>query len=163
HSSARPGGTPRAARRDALPRAANAAHVAAHGGRAPGARPRAAPGAAEGSRGRRACRRRAARGRGTAASRRLPLARDVDRARARALPRAGGRAPVAPRALGVRATAASALRAGGRGAGLLPAPPQDAVLIMGDATKLTWALSNLVANALRYTPRAGRITVDVSA
>ncbi len=29
----------------------------------------------------------------------------------------------------------------------------------GDETKLTWALSNLVANALRYTPRGGRIDV----
>jgi two-component system sensor histidine kinase KdpD len=33
------------------------------------------------------------------------------------------------------------------------------VVLDGDETKLTWALSNLVANALRYTPRGGRIDV----
>jgi two-component system sensor histidine kinase KdpD len=32
-------------------------------------------------------------------------------------------------------------------------------MIHGDETKLTWALSNLVANALRYTPTGGRITL----
>jgi signal transduction histidine kinase len=26
--------------------------------------------------------------------------------------------------------------------------------MMGDETKLSWALSNLIANAIRYTPRA---------
>ena len=31
----------------------------------------------------------------------------------------------------------------------------------GDQTKLTWALSNLIANALRYTPRGRRVTLDV--
>src|SRR4029079_1613130 len=31
--------------------------------------------------------------------------------------------------------------------------------IAGDETKLTWALSNLVANALRYTPHGGRVTL----
>ena len=32
-------------------------------------------------------------------------------------------------------------------------------VLHGDEVKLTWALSNLVANALRYTPRGGRIDV----
>ncbi len=32
-------------------------------------------------------------------------------------------------------------------------------ILDGDETKLTWALSNLVANALRYTPRGGHIDV----
>ena len=31
--------------------------------------------------------------------------------------------------------------------------------IPGDEVKLTWALSNLVANAIRYTPAGGRIEV----
>jgi two-component system, NtrC family, sensor histidine kinase KinB len=31
--------------------------------------------------------------------------------------------------------------------------------IPGDETKLTWALSNLVANAVRYTPAGGRIAI----
>ncbi|MEW6272025.1 MAG: ATP-binding protein [Thermodesulfobacteriota bacterium] len=32
--------------------------------------------------------------------------------------------------------------------------------LAGDETKLTWALSNLVANALRYTPGGGRIALE---
>jgi len=35
--------------------------------------------------------------------------------------------------------------------------------ILGDETKLTWALSNLVANALRYTPSGGRIRLATEA
>jgi two-component system sensor histidine kinase KdpD len=34
--------------------------------------------------------------------------------------------------------------------------------VVGDETKLTWALSNLLANALRYTPSGGRIDVDAT-
>ena len=33
------------------------------------------------------------------------------------------------------------------------------VAIPGDETKLTWAISNLLANALRYTPEGGRVAV----
>jgi PAS domain S-box-containing protein len=36
----------------------------------------------------------------------------------------------------------------------------DGLTVAGDATTLTWALSNLVANALRYTPRGGSVTID---
>jgi signal transduction histidine kinase len=32
--------------------------------------------------------------------------------------------------------------------------------LAGDETKLTWALSNLVANALRYTPAGGHVRVE---
>ena len=35
--------------------------------------------------------------------------------------------------------------------------------IIGDEIKLTWALSNLVANALRYTPASGRVTIATEA
>lgn len=35
--------------------------------------------------------------------------------------------------------------------------------IAGDETKLTWALSNLIANALRYTPSGGRVGIDIEA
>jgi two-component system sensor histidine kinase KdpD len=38
----------------------------------------------------------------------------------------------------------------------------DGVVITGDSTKIGWALSNLVANALRYTPRAGRVRVEAT-
>jgi PAS domain S-box-containing protein len=35
--------------------------------------------------------------------------------------------------------------------------------VAGDATKLTWALSNLIANALRYTPHGGRVSLAATA
>jgi PAS domain S-box-containing protein len=38
-------------------------------------------------------------------------------------------------------------------------PPQE-LEIRGDPTKLSWALSNLIGNALRYTPRGGSIRID---
>ena len=39
---------------------------------------------------------------------------------------------------------------------------REGLTIAGDETKLTWALSNLVANALRYTPSGGRIRIDAT-
>lgn len=39
----------------------------------------------------------------------------------------------------------------------------DVGSVVGDETKLTWALSNLLANALRYTPAGGSITVEATA
>src|SRR5262245_58004588 len=39
----------------------------------------------------------------------------------------------------------------------------DGLTIAGDATTLTWALSNLVTNALRYTPRGGCVMIDAVA
>lgn len=38
--------------------------------------------------------------------------------------------------------------------------PAGAITIAGDETKLSWAVSNLVANALRYTPNGGRIHIE---
>jgi two-component system sensor histidine kinase KdpD len=52
------------------------------------------------------------------------------------------------------------LQATERGVALETSAPEGALTITGDATKLTWALSNLVVNALRYTPRGGRVTID---
>ena len=37
------------------------------------------------------------------------------------------------------------------------------VAILGDATKITWAVSNLIANALRYTPGGGRVGIALGA
>jgi len=53
-----------------------------------------------------------------------------------------------------------ALQAADRGVSLAIASPDREATITGDATKLTWALSNLVTNALRYTPRGGRVSVE---
>jgi len=41
-------------------------------------------------------------------------------------------------------------------------PAGNGVTILGDPTKLTWALSNLLSNAVRYTPPAGRVRVEVT-
>jgi signal transduction histidine kinase len=40
-------------------------------------------------------------------------------------------------------------------------PPADFEL-SADPTKLTWALSNLIGNALRYTPRGGSIRIEAA-
>jgi len=42
-------------------------------------------------------------------------------------------------------------------------PDGGPVSITGDPTKLTWALSNLLSNAVRYTPPAGRVRAEVTA
>jgi two-component system sensor histidine kinase KdpD len=56
-----------------------------------------------------------------------------------------------------------ALQAAERGIALETTAPRGELAIRGDATKLTWALSNLVTNALRYTPRGGWVTVEAVA
>jgi signal transduction histidine kinase len=56
-----------------------------------------------------------------------------------------------------------ALQARERGITLTTPGTEAAELrVVGDPTKLTWALSNLVANALRYTPRGGRVAVEAA-
>jgi two-component system sensor histidine kinase KdpD len=55
-----------------------------------------------------------------------------------------------------------ALQARERGIALETAAPAGSVTIAGDATKITWALSNLIANALRYTPGGGRIRIEAT-
>jgi NtrC-family two-component system sensor histidine kinase KinB len=55
-----------------------------------------------------------------------------------------------------------ALQAREQGVFLETAAPEGDLRITGDATKLTWALSNLIGNALRYTPKGGTIRVEVA-
>jgi two-component system sensor histidine kinase KdpD len=52
------------------------------------------------------------------------------------------------------------LQARERGVQLETAVADDGLAIAGDATKLGWALSNLIVNALRYTPRGGRVHIE---
>jgi PAS domain S-box-containing protein len=40
--------------------------------------------------------------------------------------------------------------------------PEIGLTIAGDQTKLSWAVSNLVANALRYTPSGGHIRIEAT-
>jgi two-component system sensor histidine kinase KdpD len=61
-----------------------------------------------------------------------------------------------------RLTRVFALQARERGV-RLEAVASPEVAVMGDPTKITWAVSNLIANALRYTPPEGRIEVAVRA
>jgi signal transduction histidine kinase len=54
------------------------------------------------------------------------------------------------------------LQAHERGVTLEAMTPADRITIAGDSTKISWALSNLVANALRYTPGGGRVRVEAT-
>jgi two-component system, OmpR family, sensor histidine kinase KdpD len=56
-----------------------------------------------------------------------------------------------------------ALQARERGVTLDTAVAEADLRVAGDPTKITWALSNLIANALRYTPRGGRVTLAANA
>jgi NtrC-family two-component system sensor histidine kinase KinB len=56
-----------------------------------------------------------------------------------------------------------ALQARERGVRLETEVADADLRVAGDPTKITWALSNLIANALRYTPRGGRVTLAASA
>ncbi len=82
----------------------------------------------------------------------------LDVARVRAMAIAVGRDRVDVRTLMERVRSLFAIQAQEKGVQITSSVAPGAVLD-GDETKLTWALSNLVANALRYTPSAGRIDV----
>jgi hypothetical protein len=58
-----------------------------------------------------------------------------------------------------RATRLFALQAQEKGVGLECAAAEG-LTIVGDPTKLTWTISNLLSNALRYTPAGGRVRVE---
>ena len=85
---------------------------------------------------------------------------DVSRERAMSIALERRRVPMA--ALVERVAKLFVLQARERGVALdTVAPPSD-VEILGDPTKITWAVSNLIANALRYTPNGGRVRVHVT-
>jgi signal transduction histidine kinase len=54
------------------------------------------------------------------------------------------------------------LQARERGIVLEVAEPAEGATITGDATKISWALSNLIANAIRYTPSGGHVRVETT-
>jgi signal transduction histidine kinase len=54
------------------------------------------------------------------------------------------------------------LQAKDKGVTLETAMPEIGLTIAGDQTKLSWAVSNLVANALRYTPSGGHIRIEAT-
>jgi PAS domain S-box-containing protein len=56
-----------------------------------------------------------------------------------------------------------ALQARERGVTLETAVAEADLRVAGDPTKITWALSNLIANALRYTPHGGRVALAADA
>ena len=55
-----------------------------------------------------------------------------------------------------------AMQAREKGIALELKSPQHPLPIWGDPIKLPWVITNLVGNALRYTPAGGRITIELS-
>jgi len=86
----------------------------------------------------------------------------LDVARTRAMAIAVGREPVDLATVVARVVTLFAIQADEKGVAITPTVAPGMV-VDGDETKLTWALSNLVANALRYTPRGGRIAIVAAA
>jgi signal transduction histidine kinase len=87
--------------------------------------------------------------------------RFLDLSRSRAMSIALERANVDLRNVVARVGKLFALQARDKGVTLQTIMPDGGLTIAGDETKLTWALSNLVANAIRYTAPGGTIRVDV--
>jgi len=84
--------------------------------------------------------------------------RFLDLARSRAMTIAVERRPVDLSKVIARVAKLFTIQAGERGIAL-ETSGESAGTIAGDETKLTWALSNLIANAIRYTPHGGRVRV----
>jgi len=86
---------------------------------------------------------------------------DLSRSRATSIPLE--REPVDVGQLADRVASVFALQAEERGVTIAVDAPPAPLVLPGDVTKLTWALSNLVANALRYTSRGGEIRIEAGA
>jgi two-component system sensor histidine kinase KdpD len=84
----------------------------------------------------------------------------LDLSRSRAMSIALERQSVDVREVIERVTKLFTLQARERAVELETVTPGAELRITGDPTKLTWALSNLIANALRYTPAGGRVRVE---
>ncbi len=69
--------------------------------------------------------------------------------------------PVALRSLAQEVAASAASTAEARGIALELVPGDDDPVVPGDAFLLQRALANLVDNALDFSPRGGRVTIDV--
>ena len=85
---------------------------------------------------------------------------DLSRARATSIPLE--RRNVDLREVIPRTVKLFALQAREKGIALESAVADAGLTIAGDPTKLTWALSNLLANALRYTPAGGSVRVEAA-
>lgn len=86
----------------------------------------------------------------------------VDLSRSRAMTIAIERGNVDLRDVIPRVLKPFQLQAREKGVTLDARVPETGVTIAGDPTKLSWAVSNLVANALRYTPTGGRVQITVT-
>lgn len=86
----------------------------------------------------------------------------LDLSRSRAMSIALDRRPVRVGEVIERVRRVFSLQAEEHGVTLESHVPSQELVIEGDPTKLTWALSNLVANALRYTPPGGNIVVEAA-
>ena len=86
----------------------------------------------------------------------------LDLARTRAMTIAFERRPIDLAAVVARVAKLFAVQAREQQVAIATSVPTPST-IAGDETKLTWALSNLVANALRYTPPGGRIAITTEA
>jgi two-component system sensor histidine kinase KdpD len=83
----------------------------------------------------------------------------LDLARARAMTIALERRDIELRQVVARVARIFAPQAKQNGITLETSVPEDGSIV-GDETKLTWALSNLLANALRYTPSGGTVRIE---
>jgi two-component system, NtrC family, sensor histidine kinase KinB len=84
----------------------------------------------------------------------------LDLSRARAMTIALDRRSVDLRGVVARVVKIFGVQARDKGIALRATLPEQDLGIVGDEIKLTWALSNLLSNAFRYTPAGGRVDIE---